>query len=457
MNISFIKQDNNRHLILLMAGWGMDAAPFATLDYPGYDIAVVWDYTDESIDKNLLSDYREVIVLAWSMGVMEADRVIPGLGLPISLSVAINGTTTPVNDSTGIPKAIFDGTLNTLSDSTLQRFNKRMCGSAEAFRRFSDTAPSRSIRSLRDELQILGERSLKQTSAQSMNWDFAIIGSRDMIFTTANQTNAWPDTPKIYIEEPHLPDFQSIINRLIVNKERVASRFGESRETYDSSALIQHNVARSLADRLIEISANRACRYNTAIEIGAGNGRLTAIYASALNIGQLELWDLTMPAEACHHYPGSTCIADDAEARLFEITDNSIDLIVSASTIQWFNSPCSAIRQIERVLTRGGIAAITLYTTGTYESLAKSTGFSINYVSPERIKHSLSTNCDIIHLNTDYLTAKFENTRQLIEHMRLTGVNAAGSTPMTSLRKMLIDNTLTQLEYNSTTIIFQKR
>lgn len=457
MNISFIKQDNNRHLILLMAGWGMDAAPFATLEFPGYDIAVTWDYTDEYIDAARFSNYREIIVLAWSMGVMEADRVIPGLGLPVSLSVAVNGTTTPVNDLTGIPEAIFNGTLNGLSDNTLARFNKRMCGSTEAFRRFCGTAPSRSIRSLGEELRILGERSLKQTYTQSMHWDFAVIGSRDMIFTAANQTNAWPDTPRIYLDEPHLPDFQSIINRFIVNKKRVATRFGESRETYDSSALIQHNVARSLADRLIAISANRACRYNTAIEIGAGNGRLTAIYAPALNIKRLELWDLTMPEEACRHYPEAICIADDAEARLFEISDNSIDLIVSASTIQWFNSPCSALRQIERALTRGGIAAITLYTTGTYESLAKATGVSINYVSPERIRSSLSSNCDIIYLNTDCHTAEFENTRQLIEHMRLTGVNAAGSTPTATLRKILNDNTLIQLEYNSTTIIFQKR
>ncbi|MDE6449870.1 MAG: methyltransferase domain-containing protein, partial [Muribaculaceae bacterium] len=165
----------------------------------------------------------------------------------------------------------------------------------------------------------------------------------------------------------------------------------------------------------------------------------------------------TMPAKNCHHYPGAICIADDAEARLFEVADNSIDLIVSASTIQWFNSPCSAIRQIERALTKGGIAAITLYTTGTYESLAKATGVSINYVSPDRIKHSLSSNCEIIYLNTDNRTAKFESTRQLIEHMRLTGVNAAGSTPTATLRKILNDNTLSQLEYNSTTIIFQKR
>ena len=456
MNISFIKQNDSRHLILLMAGWGMDPTPFAALDYPGYDIAVTWDYTDETFDTSSLVCYREIIVLAWSMGVMEANRIIPRLCLPVTLSVAINGTPTPVENNAGIPEEIFNGTLNTLSDTTLYRFNRRMCGSAEAFTHFNKKAPARTIGSLREELRILGKRAHDVTAGQSMHWDLAVIGSRDMIFPTANQLYAWTHTPTIQINRPHLPDFQAIINRLVVNKRRVASRFGESRETYDSKATSQHSVAESLARNLIQFSSRRTTPYEYAIEIGAGVGRLTAIYANTLKISRLELWDLTMPS-VCSGNENIIGIADDAEARLFELNDNSIDLVVSASTIQWFNSPCSAIRQIERILKPGGMAAITLYTTGTYGSLAQATGVSINYVSPDRIRQSLSDGCDILYFNTDHHTEKFSNTRQLIDHMRLTGVNAAGTASTATLRRLLIDSTLNRLEYNSTSIIFQKR
>ena len=48
-----------------MAGWGMDANPFRGLESPGYDIAVTWDYNDESFDRSVLSQYREIVVIAW--------------------------------------------------------------------------------------------------------------------------------------------------------------------------------------------------------------------------------------------------------------------------------------------------------------------------------------------------------------------------------------------------------
>lgn len=455
MNISFIKQDNNRHLILIMAGWGMDATPFTGLGYPGYDIAVTWDYTNESIDTTRFDNYREIIVLAWSMGVMEADRVIPGLGLPVSLAIAVNGTVTPVSDTTGIPVPVFNGTLNTLSEGTLTRFNKRMCGSADALRRFNMTAPTRTIESLREELKILGDRAAAANGCQSIKWDLAVIGRKDMIFSASNQSAAWSGTPTMYIEDPHLPDFQAIINKFVINKGRVATRFGNSRDTYSHSATLQHSVAQSLADKLTDISAGRTAQYDRAIEIGAGNGTLTALYAPQLKIDRLELWDLTMPS-ADKGYEDAIGIADDAEARLFELDNDSIDLIVSASTLQWFNSPCNAMRQIERALRPKGIAALTLYTSGTYASLTREIGVSINYVSPDRLITSLSKRCKILYFKTENLLERFENTRQLIDHMRLTGVNAAGASSTSTLRRLLNDNTLNQLEYNPTTIIFQK-
>jgi len=455
MNITFIKQNNKERLVLILAGWGMDANPFLRLESPGYDIAVVWDYTEENLDISLLSHYREIAVIAWSMGVMECARIIPALQLPVTLTIGVNGTATPVSDTDGIPVDIFSGTLNALSDITLTRFNRRMCGSGDAFRSFCEHAPQRPIESLRKELQLLGQRADESNAHSTMRWDIAIIGSRDMIFPATNQTNAWKGTTTIITDEPHLPDFQAIINRFVINKERVATRFDNTRDSYDLTARLQHDVARQLAYELLSATGDQ-CHFNRAIEIGAGSGQLTKLYQPYLNINDLELWDLSAMYVG-NIPPGARMIADDAEARLFEIPDNSIDLIISASTIQWFNSPVNALHQILRILKPGGTAAITLYTTGTYKSLEQATGVSINYVSPERIKQAVSNRCNIIYFETDIQVETFDSTRQLIDHMRLTGVNAAGSTSTSTLRRILKDNTLRQLEYNSTTIIFKKR
>ncbi|MDE6154492.1 MAG: hypothetical protein K2G21_10155, partial [Muribaculaceae bacterium] len=82
---------------------------------------------------------------------------------------------------------------------------------------------------------------------------------------------------------------------------------------------------------------------------------------------------------------------------------------------------------------------------------------SINYISPLRVKEAVKQDCDIDFFTVDNDCQNFDSSRDVIEHMRITGVNAAGTTSNATLRKILTDNTLKQLEYNSTTIIFTKR
>ena len=454
MNITFTRHTDSRHLLLIMAGWGMDDTPFRSLSLPGYDIAVAYDYTDESFDARALAGYREIIVAAWSMGVMEAARIFSKTKLPVTLTIAINGTPRPVSDTEGIPVNIFKGTLDNLSDATLSRFNRRMCGSTPAYVAFNEVRPARTIDSLRDELRVLGERA--NLPASPFNWDVAVIGSNDMIFPAANQHNAWRDTRTVTIDAPHLVDFQKIFERFVVNKSRVAQRFGNTRQSYDIEATVQSNVARNLATRLLDVIVP-GTTIPRAIEIGAGNSSLTRLYIDNLEIGELELWDLTlplMPTDArCKVIP----VADDAEARLRELPDNSIDLIVSSSTLQWFNSPVSALRDIQRVLAPDGTAAISLYTEGTLSRLSAETGVSLNYVSETKLNRAVTPTCNLDYFATDTLNMEFGSTRQLLEHMRSTGVDAVGHATTSSLRNLIRDNSLRHLQFNATTLIISKR
>ena len=45
------------------------------------------------------------------------------------MAIAINGTESPVDNSTGIPENIFKGTLETLDERNLRKFRMRMSGS----------------------------------------------------------------------------------------------------------------------------------------------------------------------------------------------------------------------------------------------------------------------------------------------------------------------------------------
>lgn len=122
----YISHSSKPRLILVFLGWGMDATPFAGLSKNGYDILAISNYSRYSPDTDLpdlineLSSYREIVVIAWSFGVRIAtDLLNMASGLPITRTIAVNGTEKHIDDKFGIPQAIFDGTLQNLSPRSI--------------------------------------------------------------------------------------------------------------------------------------------------------------------------------------------------------------------------------------------------------------------------------------------------------------------------------------------------
>ena len=122
--------DGCTSLLLFFSGWGAEPSMFA--DNTGtrgtYDILMLWDYRDTAFDAKVLDGYTEVRVLGWSMGVWAAGRTLAGLKTAPGKRLAVNGTPFPIHDRTGIPEAVFDGTLDSLSERSLGKFRRRMCG-----------------------------------------------------------------------------------------------------------------------------------------------------------------------------------------------------------------------------------------------------------------------------------------------------------------------------------------
>lgn len=451
MQLDYIIHRDNPRLLLIMAGWGMDSRPFSGLEAAGYDIAVGWDYTDETFDTSLLADYREIVVFGWSMGVMEAARILVGRGLPITLSVAINGTETPVSNTVGIPVDIFNATLSSLSPENLSRFNRRMCGSRDRLKQFELHAPQRDIVSLVEELRVIGQRAIKEPPVH-FDWDVAIIGTTDNIFPPKSQHTAWEGREIIETDAPHIVDFQSIINRLLVNKNRVAGRFDNTRDRYDNFATVQNEVASTLASLFYKSTSRR--HFYSAIEIGTGSGRLTSAICNQLSIDHLELWDIA--PMTIENQPNKATIVDDAEARLFEVQDGQTDFIFSASTLQWFNSPRTALFNICRALAPGGIAALSLYVKGTFSSLSQATDSSLHYIDTNQLVSSLPRSCQIKAVDTRLINQEFPSTLQLLNHIKDTGVNGTQGVDIATLRRVIADNTIRTLEYNTLYLIIEK-
>ena len=186
---------------------------------------MLWDYRDTAFDAKVLDGYTEVRVLGWSMGVWAAGRTLAGLKTAPGKRLAVNGTPFPIHDRTGIPEAVFDGTLDSLSERSLGKFRRRMCGSQEALEQLLSCNLHRSVEELREELSAIREAVLNGTASETADtpgyfaWDHAVIGSGDLIFPAANQTEAWKglDVPVSLLDIPHYDN--SLFQRLLYKED----------------------------------------------------------------------------------------------------------------------------------------------------------------------------------------------------------------------------------------------
>ena len=240
-----ITQRGNDRLLIVFAGWGCDAAAVGEISVEGYDTLVVSDYRSPEFDDSRLVSYSEIAVIAWSFGVIAASRFLAERpALPLTLAAAVNGTLHPVDDTLGIPRAIFDGTLAALDERNLTKFYRRTGFGAES----AAMAARMDIDALRDELRAIDEMTGQFFDA----WDIAFISSADHIITPENQRRAWEmtSTPVVTLDTPHLPPLQAIAKDLLVDKRLVRQRFGCSATTYNDNASVQRTIAEHLCKKL---------------------------------------------------------------------------------------------------------------------------------------------------------------------------------------------------------------
>lgn len=415
----------------------MDWRPFRNIRKDGYDVMVVWDYRKLTFNWTpIIRKYDEICLVAWSMGVFAASLTIHEPLPRITKRIAVNGTLDPIHPTRGIPPEIFRGTLEGLSPHSLRKFYRRMCISPGQFATFMDNCPKRGVDELREELEAIETHTIFHVP-QVREWDLALISRHDAIFGAENMRNAWIDNvPVQMMDAAHLPDFQQIVSRLFISKDRVRHTFGKSAETYSVAASPQQAIAR----RLLELA--RLCGMpqpiGTVLEIGAGDNALTSLYAPQHYSGTIHLWDLLdappAPLPAAARYK-----ACDAEVEIRRINAESIDFLLSSSTIQWFNSPASFLREAARTLSPCGWLAFSTFTDGNLSEVSTVLGTGLPLPTANGWLGMIPDALEVVDYSTQEIVLTFDTPRQVLEHLRKTGVNAVdyGRNPATQALRLM--------------------
>ena len=200
MNTQWINRQHNPHLILFFNGWGMDANVLSQMDHTGFDVLMVYDYTNLHLEMFPTDDYGQITLVAWSMGVWAAHWSL----VKPNLAIAINGTPTPMDAATGINPTVFTITYQNWNEASRQKFNWRVAGGRAAWTDQQHLFPNRTVSDQKLELEAIAANC--SHVIKSLTWDKAIIGTADAIFLPVNQHAYWDGlTRTIEVEMPHWP------------------------------------------------------------------------------------------------------------------------------------------------------------------------------------------------------------------------------------------------------------
>ncbi|MDR0725777.1 MAG: DUF452 family protein [Prevotellaceae bacterium] len=216
MKVFWHKNGDNKQLLLLFNGWGFDWKTFRKVDIPHHDVASVYDYTDVEPEQfEFTKLYAEVKVVAWSYGVFIADFYSNCIS-NVTKAIAINGSTTPVDNSKGIPLATFLATMKSFNAENRIKFYLRIAGGLSAYKRIADNLPDRDAENQLAELKSLYKLS-QEDRQNGLDWSIAIVSTQDKIFPLVNMKNAWGNKA-VTVEGEHYPDFETMINSALLNK-----------------------------------------------------------------------------------------------------------------------------------------------------------------------------------------------------------------------------------------------
>ena len=424
MKIEFIKRGAATRLILIFAGWSTDARYYNDCVADGWDTAVVSDYRDLSMPP-LPRQYTTVYVFAYSLGVAAASLC----GFPAAVRIAVCGSPLPVSDSYGIPEHVYSGTLDGLDEKSLMKFHLRMAGDRSTFEYIKRKLPEDpDIAVLKEELISIRD-SVQEHGVDTgcLSFDRVYLADCDRIFPYSSLRAYWNKNgvaEVVTLEAPHAVDMASVVRDCLPDPVSIGEGFARAVGSYNENAVIQKEICLRMCDRLEDMLQDVDAAGLSLLEIGVGCGMLTDGWRRMLRPRKATYIDLTdLPefgAAAEERY-----IRADAEAWL-EASDERFDVILSASTIQWFADPVRFVSTVGRHLNPGGFAILSTFVKGNLEELNAVRPAPIIYRTKEEYEKSGN-----METESWERVMRFDSAKEMLMHLRLTGVS-----PRRSIRDM---------------------
>lgn len=216
-----------------------------------------------------------------------------------------------------------------------------------------------------------------------------------------------------------------------MNGRRLINRFARAVTTYERQATVQRHAAECLTELLGRHLHTLAPRI---FEIGCGTGLLTRLLASRFAPSEILLNDICPDMGICFaNVPRTRFSAGDATEIDFP---SGVDVIATASAVQWFGDLKRFADRCAEALPPGGLLALTSFGPDNLREIASLTGVGLEYVPYADFVRILGNRFEPLEAERESVSLRFADASAVLRHLKETGVTAtnADRTPWTRAR-----------------------
>lgn len=220
----------------------------------------------------------------------------------------------------------------------------------------------------------------------------------------------------------------------MANKQRVAASFARHYSEYETAATVQKDMAARLAAALF--AAAPGLNVARALEIGIGTGFLTRRLVA--RYPQAEWWFNDLTPAAFDWIPAglrqASTLPGDAETLPYP---QQLNLIASASALQWFDNLPAFFAKARSVLAPGGVLAVASFGSQNLCELAQISGNALRCPSLEEWKGMAQEAGLRLMRAEEWLHGlRFPSVFAMLQHLRHTGVNGAASAKLRTMAQL---------------------
>ncbi|WP_045404488.1 malonyl-ACP O-methyltransferase BioC [Vibrio jasicida] len=231
------------------------------------------------------------------------------------------------------------------------------------------------------------------------------------------------------------------LDNFLQDKEAIASSFGKAADTYDRHAAFQRDVGQRLLQKLPDDLTNKRV-----LDLGCGTGYFSQLLqqrGAEVVCGDISQAMLDKAKQRCGTQQMQYQLAD-AENLPFE--DDSFDYVFSSLALQWCADLSYPLREIRRVLKKGGTGCFSTLMDGSLYELRESWSkidvyqHVNNFITHNQVKIALAQSwCHNHHLDLTPITVWYDSAFSVMRDLKGIGANhvSGRSHGLTSRRTLL--------------------